>query len=178
MTEIATIARPYARAAFEHAQASGKLDQWSEQLQLLSSVVQDAGMTAFLDSPNADSETKCQTVSDVCGEQLGEDGRNFVGLLASNQRMAALPTIAAEFEELKAEAEGTVEAQVVTARKLTKEQEKQLTIALKKRLKRDVVLNCTIDESLIGGAVVRAGDLVIDGSAKGRLEQLAVVMSH
>jgi F-type H+-transporting ATPase subunit delta len=178
MAETATIARPYARAAFEHARAAGALSGWSEQLQLLSAVVQDSNMQEFLDRPDSDSEARYQAVVDICGERLSADGRNFVRLLTTSRRLRAIADIAAQYEAFRAEAERTVEAEVTSARKLTKEQEKRLIAALKARLDRDVVLKCRVDASLLGGAVIRAGDLVIDGSAQGRLEQLAAAMSQ
>ncbi len=176
MSEVATIARPYARAAFEHAQAAGSFQEWSDLLKLLSAVVQDPGMQDLLGSPAVDLDAKGQLVVDICGDRLQQDGINFVHMLAANRRLSAAPDIAALYEIFRADAERTVKAEVVSARKLTKEQQQKLTSVLSKRLGREVVLNCRVDASLLGGAIVRAGDMVIDGSAQGKLEQLASAM--
>ena len=173
MAEMTTIARPYARAAFEHAQAGQALTGWSEMLQFAAAVVTDADMQGLLASPDVSPQDKAKAVVDVCGDRLDAGGQNFIRLLADNRRLTALPAIAEVYEELRAEAERSVEAEVVTAFELRDEQKDSLAAALKRRLDRDVVLNCSVDETLIGGVKVRAGDLVIDGSAKGRLAKLA-----
>jgi F-type H+-transporting ATPase subunit delta len=178
MADTTTIARPYAKAAFEAAQAGDGLKEWSDMLQLVSGITGNPEMQSFLDNPDVDTGQKCQAVLDVGGDGLSDHGRNFIKLLADNRRLSVVPEIAAVYEELRADAERTVEAQVVSARALTKEQEKKLQAALKKRLGREVVISCTVDESLLGGAVIRAGDLVIDGSATGKLRQLATAMSQ
>lgn len=178
MADTTTIARPYAKAAFEAAQAGGGLKEWSDLLRMLSSITSDSEMQAFLANPDVDIGQKCQAILDIGGDGLSDQGRNFIKLLADNRRLSVVPDIAAVYEELRADAERTVEAQVVSARALTKEQEKKLQAALKKRLGREVIISCTVDESLLGGAVIRAGDLVIDGSATGKLRQLATAMGQ
>lgn len=173
MAEMTTVARPYARAAFEHAQAGKALKEWSDALQLAAAVVTDESMQAYLASPDVNADEKGQTVLEVCGDTLADDSRNFIKLLAENRRLTLIPEIQVVYEELRAEAEKTLEADVITAFELSDEQTALLADALKQRLDRDVVVNCVVDENLIGGAVVRAGDLVIDGSALGKLEKLA-----
>jgi len=112
-------------------------------------------------------------LADIAGELMSDDARNFLALLAENNRLMLLTYIKVIFEELRAEAEQVITADVTTARALTPEQEKNISAALKKRLGRDVTLNSNVDESLLGGAIIRAGDLVIDGSALGKLNRLA-----
>ncbi len=178
MADLTTIARPYAKAVFEQARDGDSLEAWSERLALLVMITDDPQMKVFLDNPDVESAAKCQTVLEVGGDALGGEAENFVRLLAENRRLDILGSIAAVYEEFRAEAEQSVEAEVVSARALTKEQEKRLTAALKKRLGRDVTIKCTVDKSLIGGAVIRAGDLVIDGCVPTKLNQLAASLDQ
>jgi F-type H+-transporting ATPase subunit delta len=178
MADLTTIARPYAKAVFEQARTGKSLEKWSEQLALLVKVTEDPLMRTFLDSPNVDSREKCQAVLDVGAEGLGVEAGNFVRLLAENRRLDVLGSIATVYEDFRAEAEQSIEAEVVSARALTKEQEKRLTSALKKRLGREVTIKCTVDKNLIGGAVIRAGDLVIDGCVPTKLNQLAASLDQ
>ncbi len=173
MADLTSIARPYAKAVFQQAQASKSLEQWSEQLALLVKITDDPQMRPFLQRPEAGSGAKGQAVLDIAGENLVAEAGNFVRLLAGNQRLDVIGSIAEVYEEMRAEAEKVIEADVRTARALTKEQEKQLAAALRKRLGREVTIKSTVDKSLIGGAVIRAGDLVIDGCVPTKLKQLA-----
>ncbi len=177
MAELTTIARPYARAAFETARAvDGGLAQWSEMLQLTAAIVSDPAMREVLASPSLDSDHKAGLMLEVCGDRLTSEGSNFVRLLAENNRLAVLPDVADVFEQLRAEAEATVEAELVSALQVSDEQREQIAAALSKRLGREVALKCTVDKSLLGGAIIRAGDLVIDGSARGKLAKLAIAL--
>jgi F-type H+-transporting ATPase subunit delta len=178
MADTTTIARPYAKAAFEAAQADGALGAWSDMLNLMAEVTGDPAMRAFLANPDVENADKCQLVLDVCGDRLSVQGQNFVRILADNRRLPLVADIETVYELLRADAERTIEAQVVSARALTKEQEKRLQTALKKQLGREVVISSTVDEALLGGAIIRAGDLVIDGSATGKLHQLAAAMGQ
>ncbi|MCB1718453.1 MAG: F0F1 ATP synthase subunit delta [Candidatus Competibacteraceae bacterium] len=179
MAELTTIARPYARAAFEIAQGEeGGLQRWSEMLQFVATVVQDKTIQAVLSSPDHDSRYKAGLLLKVCADQLSPTGSNFIKLLAENHRLNVLPDIVEVYEELRAEVEKTVEAEVTSAFELTEQQRQQLAKALSQRLQREVVLHCTIDQSLLGGAIIRAGDLVIDGSAQGRLAKLGARLSQ
>ena len=178
MADTTTIARPYAKAAFEAAQADGALGAWSDMLKLMAEVTGDPAMRAFLANPDVENADKCQLVLDVCGDRLSVQGQNFVRILADNRRLPLVADIETVYELLRADAERTIEAQVVSARALTKEQEKRLQTALKKQLGREVVISSTVDEALLGGAIIRAGDLVIDGSATGKLHQLAAAMGQ
>lgn len=177
MAEITTVARPYARAAFEYANAKkGGLKRWSEMLELIATLASDASMSAYLSNPEYSAEQKAGVLTDICGEKLTKAGSNFVQLLAEKNRLLLLPEIASLFEELRAEAEKTLEAEMVSAFPVDNAQREQIARALSARLQRDVVLNCTVDETLLGGAIIRAGDLVIDGSAQGKLAQLATAL--
>jgi F-type H+-transporting ATPase subunit delta len=178
MAEKATIARPYAKAAFEAAREHNALERWSKVLATASSVVQDERVAQLLSSPRVTPEQLSGLIADIVGGDLDEQTRNFLATLAGNRRLALLPEIASMYEGLRAEAENIADVQVVSAVELSDAQKQRLTSALKQRLKREVRLHCEVDASLIGGAIVRAGDFVIDGSLKARLDRLAVEMSH
>lgn len=178
MAEKTTIARPYARAAFALAESQGELRQWSDMLQLLATVVADSVMQELIGNPEVEEQRLVKLILDVCGSGLNQYGQNFVRVLAENKRLALAPEIAELYEAMRAEAERKIEAEVVSAFPLDDAQLQQLAAALKKRLGRDVTLHTRIDDSIIGGAVVRAGDLVIDGSVTGQLEKLANTLMH
>jgi F-type H+-transporting ATPase subunit delta len=178
MAEKATIARPYAKAAFESARQHHALERWSKVLATASSVVQDERVAQLLSSPRVTPEQLSGLIADIVGGDLDEQTRNFLATLASNRRLALLPEIATMYEGLRAEAENVADVQVISAVELNEAQKQRLAQALKKRLQREVRLHVEVDASLIGGAIVRAGDFVIDGSLKARLDRLAVEMSH
>lgn len=173
MAEKATIARPYARAAFAHALQSRTLAAWSGLLGQAAQVVADPQVARLLSSPHATPDQLAGLVSEAAGPAGDEAQRNFIRALAHNRRLRLVPEIAAQFEALRAEEEQYVDVDVVAALPVDADQEQRLAGALRQRLGREVRLHTSIDASLIGGAIVRAGDLVIDGSLKGRLERLA-----
>ena len=178
MAELTTAARPYARAAFEVARDHGRLDRWSEMLTFMAAVVRDPTMRALLDSPRLDSEQATALFMSVCEGYVDEQGENFVNLLAENRRLVLLPEIAAVYEHYRADAEGKIEAEVIAAHDIGPGQLAAIGTALKARLGRDVSLTTRIDPTLLGGAVIRAGDLVIDGSIRGKLNRLSVVLGR
>jgi F-type H+-transporting ATPase subunit delta len=173
MADKTTIARPYARAAFEEARRDQRLGPWSEALRTGATVVEDPRVQNLLGNPHVTPQQLAQLVIDIAGDGLGEHGRNFVQTLAENRRLAYLPEISKFFDELKDAAEGVVDVTVTSAAPLGEEQQRTLSQALAKRLKREVRLHTATDPELIGGAVLRAGDLVIDGSLRSRLERIA-----
>jgi F-type H+-transporting ATPase subunit delta len=177
MADRATIARPYARAAFAHARAGADLPGWSRLLGTAATVARDARVARLIGNPHVTSDELVGLLAGIAGEAGGAGGRNFLRVLAANRRLALLPEIAAQFEALRAEVENVVDVEVVAAREIAPEQHKKLAAALARRLGREVRMHMRVDESLIGGAVVRAGDLVIDGSLKGRLERLASALT-
>ncbi|MCK9530871.1 MAG: F0F1 ATP synthase subunit delta [Gammaproteobacteria bacterium] len=172
MAEITTIARPYAQAVFKLAAEQKALKRWSEMLGLAAAVATDPEMAKVIDSPRLTGEQVLDIFFAVCGDKLNDAGKNMVRVLADNGRLNLLPEVAALFEIERAQAEGTLEAEVVTAMELTESQKKELAAALKKRLGREISLNVKVDGSLLGGAIIRAGDMVIDGSAVSRLDKL------
>jgi len=178
MAETITIARPYARAAFELARDADALPAWSDMLGLAAAVARDPSMVALLDSPRISAQEMASLFIEVCQEQLSEEGRNFIRLLAENRRMRVLTEITQLYEALRADAEGRLEARLISAFPVSAAQRDAIAASLKARLGRDVILQCETDNTLLGGAIIRAGDLVIDGSVRGRLEKLAGNLSH
>ena len=173
MADRLTIARPYARAAFEEARVHERLGPWSEALQRAAAVVRDPRVASLLGNPRVTPAQLAQLLTSVAAAPLGEAGENFVRTLAANRRLGYLPEICALFEELKDAAQGLANVTVTSAAPLAVSQQDKLAAALQKRLKRAVRLHCQIDPALIGGAVLRAGDLVIDGTLRTRLERIA-----
>lgn len=174
----ASLARPYARAVFELARAGADFQAWQDKLDLMAAVVANDTMKAMLDDPRLTRAGKGDLVIRACGDDIGEREANLLHMLAENNRLDQLPAIAALYRQLRAEAEGTVEAEVISAMPLSDAQKAAIAEALKKRFGREVQLNCSVNEDLVGGAVIRAGDLVIDGSAVERLRQLAGALVH
>lgn len=178
MSELTTAARPYAKAVFEMANGSGTLAEWSEQLAAMSAVVASEDSADLLAHPRMSKAQKAEVFSDILGDDLNDAGRNLLGALAENDRFALLPDIASIYEVLKAEAEGAIEAEVISAQEMDEEHQQKITDALQKRLGREIKLVTSIDPSLMGGAIIRAGDLVIDGSIKSRLQAMQSSMGR
>ncbi len=169
MAELTTLARPYAKAAFDHANAASALSKWSEMLALAAAVVQHDVMAKVLASPAFTSQQKAATFIDVCGDQLDAGAAHLVQAMADNRRLNLLPQVQQLFEVHRAHQEKTVDVQVVTAFELAGELQDKLAKALSARLDREVSLSASIDKTLLGGVLIKAGDLVIDGSVRGRL---------
>ena len=178
MAERITVTRPYARAAFEAAQAKHQLAAWSRALAAAAAGVGEPAVQTLLGSPKLPKQQLAQIFIELVGQELGDRGANFIRLLAENRRLGLLPEIAQGFEQLRADAERTLEAIVVSASPLDDNERAALAQALKQRLDREVTLQCETDPRLIGGAVIRAGDLVIDGSVRGKLERLGLALAR
>tara|TARA_R110000772_G_scaffold186835_2_gene298025 strand:- start:1543 stop:2079 length:537 start_codon:yes stop_codon:yes gene_type:complete len=176
MAELTTIARPYAKAAFEVAAFSDGLKTWSTMLAQLSLVVKNQRVADLLSSPSLTGEQQAKIVIDLCGEEINAQVQNFVHILSENKRLLLLSEIVVLFDILKAEKEKTIDVEISTAFPLLDETEKQLATAIKAKLSRDVKIHSVIDKNLIGGMVIRAGDLVIDDSVRGKLHKLAEAM--
>ena len=185
MADNNTIARPYARAAFELASEEKDLAAWSAALEGAKAVMANGRVAKFLGNPALSDEQKLGFLTDVFGSVSGtssilagdnKQGSNFLKLLLEYGRVAALPEIADHFDALKAQVENMVEVVVTSATSLSSEQQNAIAASLKERLGRDVNLSTEIDENLIGGAVIRAGDVVIDGSLRSKLEGLSNVL--
>ena len=171
-TALTTVARPYAKAAFEYALQDKALDQWSMLLRVLAAISVDEQVAPLLTDPRFSATQRYEFFSEVAKQWLDEHSRNFVNLLARNRRLAVLPEIAVLYESYRSEHEKTVEVLVTSFLPLSTEQIQRLSKTLKQRLQSDVTLNCQVDKKLLGGAIVRAGDLVIDGSVLGQLDKM------
>ena len=178
MAEKSTIARPYAQAAFSMAESQGNLKKWSDMLQLIAALATDDAMQVLIDNPSIDNDKLAELIIDICGDGLDQYGQNFVRVLIDNKRLDVISEIADLYEVKRAEAERTVVAEVTSASPLSEAQQAQLVTALKKRLGREVTLITNTDETILGGAIVRAGDLVIDASVTSQLERLANTLMH
>jgi F-type H+-transporting ATPase subunit delta len=177
MAELSTLARPYAKAAFEYAREHDALALWSEQLGTVAAAVADEGLSSVLDNPSLTAAAQAQTVTDVCGDALGVEMKNFVSILAENKRLSLLPEIHSQFAQFKANLEKSVDVEVVSAFDLDDSTRDRLADVLGRKLEREVRVSTTTDSSLLGGVLIRAGDLVIDGSVRGRLNKLAEAMN-
>ena len=178
MAEAITVARPYAQAAFLFANSHATLKDWSEMLGLLAAIASDDSMRELIDSPQLTETQRADLFIDVAAERINEKCANFVRVLAANGRLQLLPEIAALFEIQRRDAEGSVQAELVSAFPASEAQQAEVIASLRKRLGRDVELSCSTDKDLLGGAIIRAGDLVIDGSVRGKLERLGTALSH
>lgn len=177
MAELTTIARPYAKAAFETADAKGQLAEWSAMLSVAAVVATDRDMVKVLQHPALTSEQKAEAFADVCGGKLNEDGVNLVKAMAANKRLTVLPQVAVTFELLKSEKEKSVDVTITAAFALTGDQEQKLSQVLGAKLSRDIKVSSSVDKDLLGGAIIRAGNLLIDGSVRGKLAKLAEAMN-
>ncbi|ODB34868.1 F0F1 ATP synthase subunit delta [Pseudoalteromonas sp. BMB] len=172
MSELTTIARPYAKAAFELAVEKGTVEAWNEMLFFAGQVTSDEQVQALLGSIATESQ-QSEIIIKLCAEQLNEQGQNLIKLMAENERLAAIPAVAELFAELKADYDKEIEVDVVSATVLADDTQAKLVAALEKRFARKVKLNCSIDEAIVSGLVIKADDTVIDGSVRGKLDRLA-----
>lgn len=177
MEEKSTLARPYALAAFKHAQEENKLDQWSEMLRFLASVTSDPTMVGIIADPRVARARLTELVLDISKDKLSNTGQNFVRVLAENGRLSLMREIANLFEKYRAEHEKQSRVEVTSAFELDPKYEQAIRGAMEKRLGQAVELSMRIDKALIGGVVIRAGDVVIDASLRGRLNQLRLELS-
>jgi F-type H+-transporting ATPase subunit delta len=177
-----TVARPYAQAAFEVARESGALAELSTSFAAAKALLEDGQVAGFMAVPTLTDDERLEFLQGLFAEAVGEGsvfaggsqhGTNFLKLLLENDRVPVLPEIADQFEALKAKVENTVDAVITSAAPLGKEQQQAMADALQAKLGREVHVTTEIDENLIGGAVIRAGDVVIDGSLRARLNGLA-----
>ena len=178
MADNATIARPYAKAVFDYAKESNSYDEWASLLNQLAVISKDSSFSAIVNDPRTDNDNVSTLLLDLIKDVLPDGGENFVNLLIQNERLDSLSDVQTQYDELVAKAKAIVKAEVTTAIALTKDQTSALTSALEKRLGQKVVLKETVDPNVIGGAVIKTGDLVIDGTAKGRIEKLTTALAR
>lgn len=172
MLEKSTIARPYAQAVFELSQQTGDAEQWSSSLELLNRIVSDEQMYALLSNPKVTEQQLLDIISEIASSQISGQTMNFVKVLVAAGRLQYIPQIVELFESMRASAQGKVDVEVISAYELDESQKNQIAQSISQRLGKEVNITATVDESLIGGAVIRAGDSVIDASLSGRLQEL------
>lgn len=173
MAELATIARPYANAVFELAKRDASLDRWSQMLSVLDATTQHEVIALMLDSPDLASSAKAFRLTEVLGDELDDQGKKFLQSLADHDRLSVLPEIREQFETLRAEEQKSLDVEVISAFELTDVQSESLKQALKKKFDKEISIASSVDPQLLGGAIIRAGDTVIDGSVRGKLTKLA-----
>lgn len=173
MAELVTLARPYAKAVFEVALTEGALAQWQDMLNTLAAVVAEDKVQGMLASPTLTADQQSSLLQDLCGDALNAKAVNLLQVLASNKRLALLPEVAAQFGELKANREKVIGVEVVSALPLDEKTSSTLSAALAKKWQCNVALHTSVDASLLGGAIIKAGDMVIDASVRGRMLKLA-----
>jgi F-type H+-transporting ATPase subunit delta len=178
MADFSTLARPYAKAVFELARESGQLKEWSAQLAAIAAAVADPQLARLIGHPALDRSQLADVLGQALSKALDQDGLSLLKLLAENGRLKSAAFVAEQFEAMRAEAESRVSVEVTSAAPVEQAQQDALAAAIKKRLSRDVDIEWKTDESLVAGAVIRAGDLVIDGSVRGELERLATALTR
>lgn len=182
MAEAITLARPYAKAIFGLAQQAGDFAGWSDALGKVTAVVTNPAIAGLLNSPQVTPAELASSVNDVVGKlgasSVSDKVANFVSLLAENRRLGLIADIAAQFEVMRNEAENSVDAVMRSATQPTDAQIEAIRLGLEKKLGRDVKLSVVVDESLLGGALIKAGDLVIDGTVKTKLARLGSALTN
>ncbi len=172
MKDASALARPYGLAAFKQAREDGNVEEWSEMLQLLVLIMQDATMRGLIANPKVNDQQLADLIIDVGGDGLSQTGRNLVRVMAENERLAEVAGVAAVFEQERDRTEGRSHVEVTSAFELSDKQQTSIAASMSQRLGTEVSVSVTVDKSLIGGVVIRAGDTVIDASLRGRLSQL------
>lgn len=176
MAEATTLARPYALAAFDIAKENDRLDHWSHALEQLAQVTSTPRIREYLSSPVHSSVAKATTVVDLLKDDLTENTIRFVRVLAENQRLDLIAEIRETFEELLAEERKTLAVEITTAVELTPDEVKAFDDALTRKFQREINLSVEVNPDIIGGALIRAGDTVLDGTVRGKLEKLQTTL--
>jgi F-type H+-transporting ATPase subunit delta len=177
MAEISTIARPYAVAAYKLGKETKALSQWSDMLGLLAGLVKDEQLKAYIEDPKVNAQELEANMIKVAGNKLNEQGQNLIKILVEYGRLSILPAISDAFEELKAQEEGTLDAEIIAAEKLTAAQTKDIVARLEKKFGKKIEAKVSVDAEIIGGIKIIVGDTVIDASVQGQLQNLAYTLS-
>jgi len=176
MAEAITIARPYAEAVFKLAKGSDSLLSWSEMLRVLSAITQESQVRELINNPQISSQKLREIILGISGKKVNELGERFITLLIENQRLEVLPQISELFEQLKAQHESVLEAEIVSAFPLESNQKEKLVSILESKFKRKVKVGVSVNNELIGGVRIKIGDQVIDSSVHGKLEAMATAL--
>ena len=171
--EATTIARPYAEAVFKRAVETEQLDLWSDMLEFLAAVIRDPAMSGLVANPRVTRDAKQELLLDISSGRLSDEGQNLVKLLIENGRIGVLHEIADIYGRLKSEHEGAIDVEVISAYAVNDAQANALAKALQEKLGREVRITSTENPDVIGGVLIRAGDMVIDGTIQGQLTKLA-----
>jgi F-type H+-transporting ATPase subunit delta len=177
MSEAITIARPYAQAAFDFAKQKGALKPWSELMDAAATAAANEQLGALIANPRVSPEQLQDLMLSICGDAVGQPGRNFIRLLIDEHRLSVLPEIASQFENLRSEEERSLDVEVNSAVALDEPQKQKIAAALKSRFGCEIRLHCAVDTGLLGGVVIRAGDKVIDGSVRTRLAEMSSALA-
>lgn len=172
MSDLTTVARPYAKAAFAYAVENESISEWEDMLGFAAEVAKHEAVKGLLSS-SMTADKLAEVFVNLCGEQLNDKGQNLIKVMAENGRLPAMPDVAELFAALREEFEKEVTVYVTSATKLSKKQQDSISEALEKRLSRKIKMNCSVDPSVVGGLIVKANDIVIDGSIRGKLDRLA-----
>jgi len=179
MSSLTTLARPYAKAAFSLAKDSGQaLASWQNMLGLASGFAADERVSGILENPLVSPKQAVQLLIDLAGDGFDERFRAFITVVGESRRLSLLPEISVLFNKLKQAAEQRLQVRVVAARALDEDQAERMSAALARRFNCAIDLESEIDPSVLGGAVIYAGDQVIDGSLRGRLNKLSNALSR
>ncbi|KHD06576.1 hypothetical protein PN36_11565 [Candidatus Thiomargarita nelsonii] len=174
MAELATLARPYAEAVFDLAVEANNFEEWSNNLNFLATAIEDPTMAAVIANPQVNKNTLSRLLLDVCDEaQVSEAGKNLLKILMDNNRLVAVSQMALQYEQLKAQHQGYIKVEIASPYPVNTEQQQTLETSLQKHLGKAVDISITVDKSLLGGCLIRAGDQVIDASIRGCIQQLA-----
>ncbi len=176
MSQANTIARPYAQAAFEAAQKQADLQGWSALLSAAADALANAEVAALISNPKVSAKQVEGLMLQLC-EPKNQSQKNFIGVLAEARRFGVVAAIAEMYEALRAEAEKMVQATIISAFVLNDAQQAKIAAALKARMNREIKLSCQVDQSLVGGIVIRMGDKVIDGSVRARLSEIEYALA-
>jgi F-type H+-transporting ATPase subunit delta len=173
VAELTTLARPYGKAAFQYALEAKDLAGWGKQLATAAAASRYGAMQKKIATPSLSAQQQAQLLIEACGDELNSSVRNFIVLLAQNKRLSLLPEIYQLFDALKTAQEQAVDVELTTAIALDEASQTNLAQALSTKLARKVNVQTVVDQHLLAGVIIKAGDLVIDGSMRGRLEKLA-----
>lgn len=178
MAELATLARPYASAAFDIAKDQNQLDRWSDVLRLLTQTIQVSEVRQLIESPVHSPARKALGLTDLLGDQLTDSMRRFIQVLADNRRLELIPQVREAFDVRLEEERRTLAVEVTAAVELSDSERQRFEDALRRRFERDINLSSIVDPSVLGGALIRAGDTVLDGTVRGKLEKLRAHMQR
>ncbi len=177
MSSLTTLARPYAKAAFELARNDAKLALWDDLLSAAATITGDENMAAWLQGPHADAAQAVEIIAEAIGGDIDHRFQGYLGVLAANDRLTLCNEISRLYQQLRADSEKHLKVRVVSAVSLQESQIERLKTALARRFDRDITLSNDVDPEVLGGAIIYAGDQVIDGSLIGRLNRLEVSLS-